>query len=203
MVKTLQDYLFHNKKDYKFIVKLAFEPDQERLDRLERMLDKYNLVEMTKPSKTIFQSNPIDFPSLSYGEIFIFEITVSYPTLSYYIWEDIRNLFKVDGPYVIVRSINNPVEKSIEEFVKNAQEDYIPKLSTDPAYPEAKNADLSLKYGDEYNKEMVEVLTSKDAKEVMNYYREYALRDKNYYPDAKTDVKKNDGPIWEEKKKVV
>lgn len=191
--KKLLDYLLQVKKDQTFIIKLAFDPEKEDIIRLESALQKYDLVDMTKPEKTVFQANPLDFPNVDYGEIYIFEATFGYPTTEKFLMEDVKHVFGVEYERICIRNKNEPLyqyeEAMKEEALKRKNDGYKPKLSTEDNYSDDV-VQTEPSYGNEYNKEMIEALTSDDAKERMDVYKRFNLLDepsKKMYPDTEKD----------------
>lgn len=179
--KQLQDYLLQVKKEYKFIIKLAFEPEQEDILRLEKALMKYDLIDMTKPTKTVFQTAPIDFPNVEYGEIFIFDVTLAYPTTDKFLLEDVKHIFNVEYERICIRNADSPLaieEEDQKEEVVEGEKEYDEKLSTDDNYDDDETQ-TEQSYGNDYNKDMLSTLTSKEAKEEMSVYKTFDLKDKS------------------------
>lgn len=191
--KKLLDYLLQIKKDQTFIIKLAFKPEQEDIVRLESTFQKYDLIDMTKPEKTVFQANPLDFPNIDYGEIYILEATFGYPTTEKFLIEDVKQVFGVEYERINIRNKNEPLYKYEEDIKKEAlkrkNEKYKPILSTDDNYFDD-IVQTEPSYGNEYNKDMIETLTSKESKEKMDVYKRFNLLDepsKKMYPETEKD----------------
>ena len=59
-MKDFKQYLVEATQEYKFKVKLAMPLEDSTTDMIERVLGKYDVVDITKP-KTIIQEHPMDF----------------------------------------------------------------------------------------------------------------------------------------------
>lgn len=207
-MKTLDDYIMKHKKEHKFRIKFAFEPKPVDRDRLERHLRKYELIEVGPISKTIFQTNPIDFSDIRNTEIWIMDIVLGFPVPSYIVKEEIRQLFKVSDKFIVVRGENDPLLGQADELETDEEHkaDHIPdedkkkkaKLM-DPYYDEEEKVESSDFYGDAYNDEMLKVFREEKAKLDSRYAKYDYPAGTGLFPDAPKDsgVKDDKGPTKE------
>lgn len=150
--KSLQDYLMGIKKEHTFTVRIAncILVDKD-MDRIESNLKAYELIDITKPKKTIFQSHPLGFAEPVNSEVFIFTVTTGLPASSFFLGREIAKILKISEIYVVVNGQDNPVADKKEE--------YKAKLSTNPEYPEDKNLpDSDELYGTKYNDNMLKTI---------------------------------------------
>jgi hypothetical protein len=203
MAKTLSDYLLAAKKEHRFRIKFAFQPKAVDQDRLERHLRKYDLIEVSPMSKTMFQTNPIDFGDIRNTEVWVMDIVIGFAVPSYVLKEEIRQLFKVSEKFIVVRGEHDPLQDQADELID--QEDDVVSLPDDkkseakmddPFYekePAIKATDF---YGDEYNEEMLKVFREEKAK-LDNRYAKYDYpAGQGLFPDVSLDkdVKADAGP---------
>lgn len=159
MKKTLADYLLLVEKEFEYRMKFAFNLEDGHYAKLERMLSKYDLVDVKSVYKSPFQKNPLDFPNLSVAEIFIIDIVTRMPIACGVFVQEASKALGIPEALMIMRSTADPYEDYNKEIVDRAESpDYVPKLE-DPDYKtDTDNIDPSEHFGDEYNKEMVDTI---------------------------------------------
>jgi hypothetical protein len=150
--KTLSDYVMGVRKEHEYTVRICVsELPDNALDRIENNLKQYDLIDVTKPKKTIFQSHPLGFAEPMNSEVFIFNVTLGLPASHFYLGREIAKILKVTENRVVVNCAENPI--------KDHREEYKAKLSTDPEYPEDKNLPKSDElYGTKYNDNMLKTI---------------------------------------------
>lgn len=117
-MKKLSDYIMFNSKKYKFNVKIASEVTDEHINMLEDILKKYGVEDITKPKKTIFHTNPIDFPNIKASELWLFDITLKYPTTVQNLIEDVKKCMMIEENRIVIYNANNPpVDKNASETI--------------------------------------------------------------------------------------
>ena len=67
-MKDLMGVLLSNQVSTEYRVKFAFEPSKKQVEDLKLIFDKYDCQGMSKLDRTIFQSKPVDFYSLTISE---------------------------------------------------------------------------------------------------------------------------------------
>lgn len=174
-MKSLQDYIFPYKKEYKFIVKLAAtRPSKELLDNFKNIMEsKYRLLDMSEIKTLPFQINPVDFVNVKDigTDICTFELTFELPVIDEYIREDISRIFSIEEARINVRNSNSPVQKELEAAIENKDKDYVKKLSLSPETEDAPKIDQKDYVGNEYVEDMLKTLNSKESKEELKIYK--------------------------------
>jgi len=158
-MKSFKDYLFESKKTYSFKVKIAGDVTNEEETKLKSLLEKYQIVEFSKSTKTPVQALPLDFPRLSNTEVNIWDITLDYPVTSHELINYLGNGLRINEQRIVVRNPNEPSEE-----YQSPGKTYDGPLLTDSTYKESPNANFDEYYGDKYNANFVKTL-SDDLKE--------------------------------------
>ena len=158
-MKSFKDYLFESKKTYSFKVKIAGDVTNEEETKLKSLLEKYQIVEFSKSTKTPVQALPLDFPRLSNTEVNIWDITLDYPVTSHELLNYLGNGLRINEQRIVVRNPNEPSEE-----YQSPGKTYDGPLLTDSTYKESPNANFDEYYGDKYNANFVKTL-SDDLKE--------------------------------------
>ena len=174
-MKSLQDYIFPYKKEYKFVVKLAAtNPSKELLDRFKNIMEsKYRLIDMSEVKSLPFQINPVDFVNVKDigTDVCTFELTFELPVIDTYIREDVSRIFSIEEARISVRNANSPVQKELEAAVENKDKDYVKKLSLSPETEDAPKIDQKDYVGNGYVEDMLKTLNSKESKEELKIYK--------------------------------
>lgn len=159
-------FLKESIRDYNVRIKTVTEMTDDKMDKLERLLQKYDVQSIDGPRKTVIQEHPLDFYDIMNHEVYIIDATLGLPASSYMLQQEIRETLDIPEKFVVVRAENDPLE--IETQRLNAQKlmdksDSVAKLSTDPEYPEQSPAAEEL-YGDKYNENFVSRLAQAKSK---------------------------------------
>lgn len=167
-MKNFYHYLAESKKDFTYRIKMiCASVDEATLDRIERALVKYDVLEVSPPRKTILHAAPLDFKEVSNAEVWIIDIRTGQPASSFYIQQEISNALGLNQKFVVVRGSNDPIEQEVErsedlyDIAQTAGEkQMVPAALLDmPDYGETA-ADEPVKplYGDDYNKNLLNYL---------------------------------------------
>ena len=170
MAMDLKSILETMKKTYSFRVKIAADITDENLKNVDTILNVKGMTKRTKPEALPLASTPYDFPRLQgfFGTIYKFEMDFEYPITPSQIVNELSTQLGLDRAYIVVRNIDAPVE----------QYDYISQLVQDEIDNKINPNDY---YGDEYNKDLVKALQSKEAKKHQQGFTEL---DKKKYKGA-------------------
>ena len=147
-MKTFYEYLAESNKEYALRIKFATDISEAMLDRMETHLEKYGVKEITKPKKTIAQSNPMDFAESRGREVTIVDFVLDYPVVSDVLRDEICEATGLSRTHVVVRSPND--EPMNEEEAKSKLED--------SEYSDAAKIEPEKHYGDVYNSKFTEEL---------------------------------------------
>lgn len=182
MTLQLKDILQTAKKTYGFVVKIACEkPFEEeyapRMKALDTILKGKGMIKQTKPRALPLAAQPLAFQRLQgfVGTYYQYEMEFEYPITPTELTAEICSILCIGRAYVVVRTAENPFNKIEEDYLKYDEKDYIPQMVTDAMPHAIEEKDL---VGDEYNKQLVDKLQSKEAKDQQSSFKEV---DKNLY----------------------
>jgi len=148
-MKTFYEYLAESNKEYALRIKFATDISEAMLDKMETHLEKYGVKEITKPKKTIAQSNPMDFAESRGREVTIVDFVLDYPVVSDVLRDEICEATGLSRTHVVVRSPED--EPMNEEEAKSKLED--------SEYSDAAKIEPEKHYGDVYNSKFTEELS--------------------------------------------
>ena len=78
-MKTYIQYLLDHEKKYGFRVKLAQEPTNEQLDKLQKVLARWNLEAISEPKRLPVSEDHTGFGHLKATDLYIVDMVVNYP----------------------------------------------------------------------------------------------------------------------------
>ena len=110
-MRSFKDILTESKKTYEFKIGVAGPLPEGFEDRMETVLKKFNVSNMTSGKKTPIQERPLDFPQLQNMEVTYFELGVEYPTTPQVLQEYVGKCCGIDQSHIIVRNANDPREE--------------------------------------------------------------------------------------------
>jgi hypothetical protein len=163
MKKKLSDYLLLTEKEYNYRLKFAVELQEEQLNKLERFLQKYDLLDVASVHKSMIQKNPMDFPNLDIGEVYIIDIVTRLPISTETLVQEMSKVMKIHVDLIRVRDEHSPYEQYTNQKLEYEDTEYQSKLE-DPDYKDAPKMDRNL-YGDAYNKEMIDTIIDAQGRE--------------------------------------
>lgn len=130
-MKNFVEYLNESKKEYNFRLKIAVEPTDEVMDKIEGCLNKYQVKAVSSPKKTPIQSHPMDFQTLRNSEVWIIDFTVDYPVTADRLWHNLRNSCGIPLSHMVVINSDHPEEMAREEAESKDTETYTPLLGSE------------------------------------------------------------------------
>jgi len=175
MESTFLQHLMESDKEYHFRIKTVEPIDEERMARIEKIMSKYELRDITAPEKTIIQDHPLDFHDIQNAEVWIVDAVTGVSVSAYILQQELRANLKMPEKFVVVRSDNDPLELETQRL--NAENEMREKqeskglnraslLDTEEVYPEDELEDM-LKgedmYGDKYNSKFLKALAQVSA----------------------------------------
>lgn len=162
-MKSFFQYLAEATKEYEYRIRTIVPVTSESIAKIEKVLDKYNLISITSPKKTILQDSPLDFPGVEMAEVYIIDIKTGVPASSEVLLQELRGALNIPWDEIVVRGKNDPME--LETMVQDTDNkglkdtDSNPLLSSDPAYKEYDTSlDDAPAFGDDYNKKFLAYL---------------------------------------------
>ena len=129
-MKPFAQILQEAKTTYSFNIGIAGELPEGIADRLESVLQKFNVLSFSTGKKTPIQKRPLDFPQLENTEVTFFEAEVEYPTTTQVLQSYLGNCCNVPQSHIIVRNPEDPREAYQEETEENSSE-YVALLGTE------------------------------------------------------------------------
>ena len=195
-MKTFHNYLAESTKEFSFRVKTLLEIDDSFLDRLERALRKYGIVDISAVKRTAAQKNPMDFPHVEgLAEVYMVDVIVGVPASSAVLVQDIRNVIAIPEGNIVVRGkdeaieLLNTAEKAAQDMAKEAKGRELENaaLLNDSEYSEAVEGEVQ--FGDEYNQKF------------LNYLGQVAANREEVTFDG-TEVKKTPRFAWLKREEV-
>ena len=193
MTIDLKNVLETMKKPYGFRVKLACDirPDacckmsvlmDEKGTKLQQAQENFKkatdiilkakgMTKCTQLKEMPLVSQPMDFRRLQgfIGKIYTCDMEFEYPITPSELTNELCTLLNMDRAFVVVRTLENPYVQIDDDYLEYSEKDYIPSLIDDTA-EETINVDMIC--GDEYNKELVKALQSKEAKKYQGSFKE-------------------------------
>lgn len=193
-MKTLQDYLHEVEKTYKYRIKTVLNLNDSCLKKLDQLLQKYDVKEVSKVIKTPIQKAPLDFVDISNAEVYIVDVVLGLPASDHVLRHEIETALKIPGSYIVVRAEFDPRELETEKLNSMSGE-YEIKLNDDPDYPDDPAKENDQLYGDIYNMSLL-----KELNKLRNVHNKHTAHEGdtsiNVYPkDA--NIKQDDGPTKE------
>ncbi|MNK33327.1 hypothetical protein D3C87_518070 [compost metagenome] len=108
-MKNFYEYLSSVKREYRYKIKLAVAVDDAVLDKIEKVLKRYDVLEISKPKKSILQRNEIDFPDAGPVETWTINIVTERPLVAQSLTNDLKKGLNVAEVFIRVRGENEPV----------------------------------------------------------------------------------------------
>lgn len=155
-MSLFKQYLEESIKEHKYRIKSVFPLEGLMMDRLERHLAKYDVINVTPSRKTPIQKNPLEFNDIENEAVYIVDITTRLPFSQDLAIQELAKMFRIPEKWLVIRSENDPLEMEQERIVDQEESDeYKVKLSTDPEYPVEERGEHEVQYGDDYNEKML------------------------------------------------
>lgn len=141
-MKSFKHYLAEAVKEIPVRIKLATEVNDNMVDTVENELQRYDVVSVSKPVKTIMQEHPLDFGTkIKNREVHIIDAVVRMPISFETFRRNLSDKLGIPYDYVVVKGENDPLEGENElEIQRNTAnpEDYEPKVGQDYTEEESK-----------------------------------------------------------------
>lgn len=166
--KSFSDYIEQSEREYSVRIKTLVPLDDQAVEYIERILNKYVLKDMTKPVKTIMQKHPMDFSDVNNAEVYIVDVVTALPISAYVLQQELKLALNIPEKYIVVRNANDPREvenqnqAARDEIDMTAMDKKLSpasRLSTCQEYDDDELGTLEEPvYGDEYNSKFLEYL---------------------------------------------
>lgn len=166
--KSFKDYVADNAREYQLRIKTVSEIGNDEMEMIERVLQKYILLDITQPIKTIMQKHPLDFVDIQNAEVWIVDVVTELPTSAYVLQQELKLALALPEKYLVVRAANDPLEVETQRMNANDEIDMeamekglspAARLGIDSSYDDDELGELDNPiYGDEYNSRFLEVV---------------------------------------------
>lgn len=160
--------LQESKKVYTYRLKTVVELDDDRMEILERFLNRYDLLDMSAPRSMDPIHDSLEFRDLDNAEVNSVDFTIGVPMSAYILQQEIRAALSLPEKFLVVRADNEPVEvegtrnQMLRDLDQIAKEKGLTHknslLSTDREYMAAEQPVVQDAYGDKYNKQFLNML---------------------------------------------
>ena len=159
-MKTFKTYLTESDRTYNFRIKMANMPEKEVIDKLETVLEKYELISISKAKKTPIQEHPMDFQTLNNAEVYIMDVELSYPSTADQLYHYISEVVGVPESHLVIINKDHPEEIAREEKAKESDDEYSSKLE-DTEYKDGEKIKAEDHSGDKYNENMLKKIETR------------------------------------------
>jgi hypothetical protein len=161
---SFKQYIAETERSYNYRLKTIALLDDHAMDRIERIVMKYQPLDISRPRKTMMQKNPLDFTNIDAAEVWIVDFTLGLPASGYVLGEEIRHSLGLPEKHVIVRGANDPTEVESERILAGEEiGEEAAKLGlkpsgllTDPTYSEV--TPVENLYGKVHNEKFLDYL---------------------------------------------
>ena len=147
-----KQYLANAEKTFKFQIKTLFPLDNAVMDLLEKALQKYRPVSVSKPKKTMFHSNPLGFTGVKCAEVFIFDVELSVPVTATILEFDLHEILHLGKDSELLKVFgehSSDLGASMEPL--GSEDEKHAALLTNENYEEVEEAKFEDHFGDAYN----------------------------------------------------
>lgn len=177
MALELKNILSSYKKEYNFVIKIARDINDKTLDSKELLknadiiLKAKGMTNRTNPKQLPLSATKTEFKRLCNwtGLIYRMEMTFEYPITAVELRNELSQLLDIGMAYIIVRTTEDPLELEDDTYLEYSEEEYIPQLLTNTMPNDVNEDDL---VGDEYGKQLVKALGSKEAKKFQHQWKD-------------------------------
>lgn len=167
-MSTFRELWESKQRQFHYRLKTVVPMDDDRMDDLERLMNRYNLLKMGSPQVMDGDMDTLDFVDVENADVTHVDFVIGVPMSAYILQQEARAVLNAPEKYVVVRADNEPMEvestrlQMLQVLHKNNQERGLTHkgslLSTDAAYLEQEQPLATDVFGDTYNKRLLNVL---------------------------------------------
>ena len=170
-MKSLKQYLTEAEKEYNYKIKFLDECTEEMQEKLEHVLSKYDLKNISAPKKSMFHKNPAGFTEAEAGEVHTIEATTKIP-MPLLVRDTIAQHCGCDPKCITVSGDSDPfMEQEPAEYEKGEA-----KLET-PLEDDAEKVDHADYYGEDFKSKVVDEMM-KEVKDREQHVSKYMKAEK-------------------------
>ena len=155
-MNSLKEFIYKSQPEYKYRVKTTVELTPEVMDHLEKHLVKYDVKQVSKPSKLMLQSNNADFPNDRGVEIYYVDIKLGLPASDRSLATELAEAIGSMESAVVVRGTDSPIDKDQADMEDRKTSEYKVKMGT--VYSKEETPAKEPVFGDEYNSNFMKAL---------------------------------------------
>lgn len=165
---SFKKLLNESQKNFSYRLKTVVPMDDQKMDDLERLLKRYNLLDVGSVHKITAKDDSLEFRDIENADVYYVDFMIGVPMSAYILQQELRAVLNLPEKFLVVRADNEAIEV---ESVKNQllrtldqkakQEGYTDKgslLSTDRFYLDAEQPLTNNAYGDKYNSKFLNLL---------------------------------------------
>lgn len=165
---SFKKLLNESQKNFSYRLKTVVPMDDQKMDDLERLLKRYNLLDIGSVHKITAKDDSLEFRDIENADVYYVDFVIGVPMSAYILQQELRAVLNLPEKFLVVRADNEAIEV---ESVKNQllrtldqkakQEGYTDKgslLSTDRFYLDAEQPLTNNAYGDKYNSKFLNLL---------------------------------------------
>jgi hypothetical protein len=168
---NFKNYYEKVQKTFKFRIKAVYKLDDESMDVIEKVLDKYRPSKVGQPKKMMFQTQPLGFVGAKNVELYFIDVELTVPANPAVLEYDLRSAFHISTQSDIIQVFpehGDPMEEAEEAAEEQHEAEETTALLNQPDYPEAAEVDPNDHFGDAYNKRFLEYVKEVEKKRDLN-----------------------------------
>ena len=156
-MKSFKEYLAEAVQENPIRIKIACDVTDDMMNIIERELERYDIVSINKPVKTIMQEHPLDFGTkVRNAEVYIIDAIINMPISHETFRRNLSDKLAIAYETIVVKGPNDPIEQEQEAEVKRQtadSESYEPKMGQDYTDEEKKVAETDKPVSGEEHKD--------------------------------------------------
>lgn len=167
-MKRLPQLLNEAQKTYSYRLKTVIALDEDKLESLERLLNRYNMLDIGHVHKIDSKNDTLEFRDIENADVYYIDFMIGVPVSAYILQQELRAVLNVPEKMLVVRADNEPIEvDSVKNQLLNSLWEKSKKdgftahaslLSTDPNYLDVEQPLAQDAFGDTYNTRFLNLL---------------------------------------------
>lgn len=163
-MSSFKEFYESIQRTYKFRIKSINRIDDDEMDVIERVIDKYRPSKISKVEKMMFQTMPLGFTGVHNAEVYYLDIELTVPAHAPTLAYDLRLAFGFypNSPIIQVTGEDDDAGADHEEHIEKTA-GASGALLTDPTNSEVETPDPKESFGDAYNRSFLEYIKKVEA----------------------------------------
>lgn len=168
-MKTFKQRLLEAHREFHYRLKTVVDLTDERMEDVERLLNRYHLVRMGSIQKLDGDLDTLEFADVENADISYLDFVIGVPVSAYILQQEMRSILNVPEKFVVVRADNEAVEvdsariqllQTLDKVAAEAGHAQAGSLlSTDREYLDVEQPLVQDAFGDTYNKRFLNLLS--------------------------------------------